>query len=234
MITHFVSRLKLRFKVFIWFNLYWNFWNGRHTLATKSKSVVSETSVDFGWCLIFCKLLCLAQRHSRLAVGLSISVSLKDVCRIKSHSFNTTPIALKFIVGLRCSLLYFLVEVSLPLLVQDKKDTTIVHIAKSGILVLSYQTWIVFLPCRLCPSKQWTKTTIIWFLFISIYIYTNGFLHSHLFTENACLTGMIYLLSIIVSKFDTGHSKWTEIIQIYEKVVSKICQSKIYRPTSQW
>ena len=91
---------------------------------------MSETSVDFGACLIFCKLLCLAQRHSRLAVGLSISVSLKDVCRIKSHSSKTTRIALEFIVGLRYSLLYFLVEVSLPLLVQDKKDTTTLHMRK--------------------------------------------------------------------------------------------------------
>jgi len=36
------------------------------------------------------------------------------------------------------------------------------------------------------------------------------------------------------SKFDTGHSKWTEIIKIYEKVVSKIWQSKIRHSTSQW
>jgi hypothetical protein len=39
--------------------------------------------------------------------------------------------------------------------------------------------------------------------------------------------------SIIVSKFDTFHSKLTEIIQIYEKVVSKILQSKIRYSTSQ-
>ena len=137
-------------------------------------------------------LLCLAQRHSRFAVGLSISVSLKDACRIKSHSSKTTCIALEFIVGLRYSLLYFLVEVSLPRLVQDKKDTTIVHIAKSGILVLSYQTWIVFLPCRLCPSKQWTKTTIIWFLFISIYIYTNSLFNTGVFLLYFALLRTIY------------------------------------------
>ena len=41
-------------------------------------------------------------------------------------------------------------------------------------------------------------------------------------------------VKFMVSKFDTGHSKWTEIIKIYEKVVSKICQSKIRRSTSQW
>ena len=62
--------------------------------------------------------------------GIVFVSSLKVACRNKSHSFNTTPIALKFIVGLRCSLLYFLVEVSLPLLVQDKKDTTIMHMRK--------------------------------------------------------------------------------------------------------
>jgi len=37
-----------------------------------------------------------------------------------------------------------------------------------------------------------------------------------------------------VSKFDTEHSKWTENTEIYEKVVSKIWQSKIRHSTSQW
>jgi len=36
-----------------------------------------------------------------------------------------------------------------------------------------------------------------------------------------------------VSKFDTGHSKLTENTEIYEKVVSKIWQSKIRHSTSQ-
>jgi len=38
----------------------------------------------------------------------------------------------------------------------------------------------------------------------------------------------------MVSKFDTGHSKLTENTEIYEKVASKMRQSKIRHSTSQW
>ena len=84
----------------------------------------SETSVDFGACLIFCLLHSLEQRHSSTAVGLSISVTHDMLVAYSTHSFNTTRIASKFIVDFK-GILYFIFqfEVSLLRFFKDKKDT---------------------------------------------------------------------------------------------------------------
>ena len=78
-----------------------------YTLLPKWQEIVFETSVDFVACLIFCLLHSLEQRHSSTAVGLSLSVTHDMLVAYSTHPFNTTCIALKFIVDFK-GILYFI------------------------------------------------------------------------------------------------------------------------------
>jgi len=108
----------------------------------------SETSVDFGACLIFCLLHSLEQRHSSTAVGLSISVTHDMLVAYSTHSFNTTRIALKFIVGFKgYSLLYFLVwSITTSFCLRIRK--MLYHGYQEGHSLCRNQTWNCVLTLR--------------------------------------------------------------------------------------
>ena len=82
---------------------------GGHTLATKQER--EGLKLLFSWFVsnIFCLTL-LSRTTYRIGGGSVFISSLYDACRIQSQSFNTIRIILKFFVGLRYSLLYFLIQ----------------------------------------------------------------------------------------------------------------------------